>query len=131
MNKILLIGCGHMGPALLNSWHNITSNYFSVVDPNKYVILRRTYKRRVSIFKSIDKIQNTQQFNIIIFAVKPQIARKVMKKFIGLKYNNKVLFISIIAGKKYLSLIVFYHAIINLYVLCPICLLWLKKGYPV
>ncbi|SVD73161.1 uncharacterized protein METZ01_LOCUS426015, partial [marine metagenome] len=45
MNKILLIGCGHMGSALLNAWHNKTSNYFSVVDPNKYMILRRTYKR--------------------------------------------------------------------------------------
>jgi len=86
-----------MGSALLNAWHNKTSNYFSVVDPNKYVLLKKTYKQRVSIFKSIDKIQNTQQFDIIIFAVKPQIATKVMRKFIGLKYKKKVLFISIIA----------------------------------
>ena len=100
MNKILLIGCGHMGSALLNAWHKKTSNSFSVVDPNKYVILRKTYKRRVSVFKSIDKIQNTQQFDIIIFAVKPQIATKVMRKFIGLKYKKKVLFVSVIAGKK-------------------------------
>ena len=65
MNKILLIGCGHMGSALLNAWYNKTSHYFSVVDPNKHNILRRTYKRRVSVFKSIDKIQNTQQFDMI------------------------------------------------------------------
>ena len=129
MNKILLIGCGHMGSALLNAWHNKTSNYFSVVDPNKYAILRRAYKRRVSVFKSIDKIQNTQQFDIIIFAVKPQIATKVMRKFIGLKYIKKFYLLVLSQEKKYLSLIIFYQAIINLYVSCLICLLWLKKGY--
>ena len=100
MNKILLIGCGHMGSALLSAWYKKTSNYFSVVDPNKHITLRKTYKRKVSVFKSIDEIQNIQQFDIIIFAVKPQIATKVMKKFIRLKYNKNVLFISIIAGKK-------------------------------
>ena len=100
MNKILLVGCGHMGSALLKTWHNKTSNSFSVVDPNKYVILRRTFKRRVSLFKSIDEIRNTHQFDIIIFAVKPQVATKVMKKFTGLKYKKNVLFVSVIAGKK-------------------------------
>ena len=100
MNKILLIGCGHMGSALLSAWYNKTSNYFSVVDPNRHVILKRIYKRRVSVFKSISKIQNIQQFDIIIFAVKPQIAIKVMRKFVGLKYKKNVLFVSIIAGKK-------------------------------
>ena len=100
MKKILLIGCGHMGSALLNAWFKKTSNCFSVVDPNKHTTLRKTYKKRVSVFKSIDKIQNTQQFDIIIFAIKPQIATKVMRKFIGLKYKKNVLFVSVIAGKK-------------------------------
>ena len=100
MNKILIIGCGHMGSALLNTWHKKTSNYFSIVDPKKYITLRRTFKRRVSAFKSIGKIQNTEQFDIIIFAVKPQITSKVMKKFVGLKYKKNVLFVSVIAGKK-------------------------------
>ena len=89
-----------MGSALLNAWHNKTSNYFSVVDPNKHITLRRAYKRKVSVFKSIDKIQNIQQFDIIIFAIKPQIATKVMRRFFGLKYKKNVLFISVIAGKK-------------------------------
>ena len=43
---------------------------------------------------------NLQQFNIIIFAVKPQIAEKVLKKFVSFKYNINVLLIRIIAGKK-------------------------------
>ena len=100
MNKILLIGCGHMGSALLSAWHKKTSNYFTIIDPQQYNKLNKLYKKRVSAFNDFDKIKNTQYFDIIIFAIKPQIATKVMRKFIGLKYNKKVLFVSIIAGKK-------------------------------
>ena len=33
MNKILLIGCGHMGSALLDSWVLKTKNSYIVIDP--------------------------------------------------------------------------------------------------
>ena len=90
-----------MGSALLNTWIKKKSNYFSVVDPNKYIVLRKNIQaKESSIYNSIDKVQNTQQFDIIIFAIKPQIATKVLRKFIGLKYKKNVLFVSIIAGKK-------------------------------
>ena len=100
MNKILLIGCGHMGLALLRAWHRKTSNFFTVIDPKQYKKLNRWHKKRVSAFNNINKIKNTQHFDIIIFAVKPQIANKAMKQFIDLTYKKNVLFISIIAGKK-------------------------------
>jgi len=100
MNKILLIGCGHMGSALLNAWYSKTSNNFTVIDPNKYKILRKTFRRRVSTFKSIEMIKNIQQFDIIIFAVKPQIASKVMHQFLALEFKKSVLFISVVAGRK-------------------------------
>ena len=89
-----------MGSALLNAWFKKTSNDFSVIDPNRQKVLRKTYNQKISVFKSIDKIPNTQKFDIIIFAVKPQIATKVMRSFTGLKYKRNVLFISVIAGKK-------------------------------
>ena len=66
MNKILLIGCGHMGSALLSAWYKKTSNYFSIVDPKKYITLRRTFKRRVSVFKAIGKIQNTEDRKSVV-----------------------------------------------------------------
>ena len=100
MNKILLIGCGHMGFALLSAWHKKTSNYFTVIDPKQYKILNRTYKKRVSAFYSIDKISSVKNFDIIVFAIKPQIADQVMQHFVNLKYKKNVLFISIVAGKK-------------------------------
>jgi len=100
MNKILLIGCGHMGSALLSSWFKKTSDSFVIVDPYQYKALNKKFKFRVVAYESIKKIKNMNQFNIIIFAVKPQIAEKVMKKFVDLKYKKNVLFISIIAGKR-------------------------------
>ena len=36
MNKILLIGCGHMGSALLQAWLQQKKIYFYVVDPFNY-----------------------------------------------------------------------------------------------
>ena len=45
MNKILLIGCGHMGLALLRAWHRKTSNFFTVIDPKQYKKLNRWYKK--------------------------------------------------------------------------------------
>ena len=100
MNKILLIGCGHMGSALLENWYKKTSHYFTIVDPNQYQTINQQFKRRVSAFNSINKIKSFKKFDIIIFAVKPQIAQQVIKQFSHLEYKKNVLFISIVAGKK-------------------------------
>ena len=100
MNKILIIGCGHMGSALLSSWYQKTNNIFSVVDPKNYKKLKKKYKKRFTAYKSLEEINNLKEFDIILFAVKPQIAEKVLFKFSKFKYKKNVLFLSIIAGKK-------------------------------
>ena len=41
MNRVLLVGCGHMGSALLNAWMNLKSYSFSVVDPLSYNHLKK------------------------------------------------------------------------------------------
>ena len=99
MNKVLLVGCGHMGSALLKAWHKKTTYSFTVIDPNKFKLLNRQFKNRVKAHDSIKKIDK-KLFDIIIFAVKPQIIEEVMKQFVKENFNKKVLFISIIAGKK-------------------------------
>ena len=40
MKKIILIGCGHMGHALLNSMLN-KKNLISIVDPKSYADLKK------------------------------------------------------------------------------------------
>ena len=37
MSKILLIGCGHMGTALVMSWLSLKAYSFTVVDPYNFI----------------------------------------------------------------------------------------------
>ena len=69
MNNILIIGCGHLGTALLNTWHNKTKNSFTIVDPIRYKFLNRKYKKKINCFKNINEINSFLKFDIIILAV--------------------------------------------------------------
>ena len=100
MNKILFIGCGHMGSALLTSWYKNTNNYFTVVDPDQYKKIGKKFKKRCQSYKDIESISDIKKFDIILFAIKPQIAHIVLKNFINLKFKKNILFITIVAGKK-------------------------------
>ena len=100
MNKILLVGCGHMGSTLLKSWLSKTNSFFTVIDPVQFKSINKTFNKRVVAVKSILEVKNTSEFNLIIFAIKPQIAKEVLKDFIDYKFNKKCTFISIVAGKK-------------------------------
>ena len=92
MNKILLVGCGHMGSALLGSWLKKTSNHFTIVDPKQHIKLSKKFKKRIHAFENIEKVKDTKKFDIIIFAIKPQNANLVINKFIKLRYKKNVLF---------------------------------------
>ena len=50
MKKILLVGCGHMGTALLNAWFKKKSFIISVIDPKTY---RNLSEKLQSINQSI------------------------------------------------------------------------------
>mgnify|MGYP006119519851 CR=1 FL=1 len=66
-----------MGSALLYSWNDNKTFNISVIDPNTYKILKRKYSKKISIYKSAEEIKNDNKFDIILFAVKPQILGKV------------------------------------------------------
>ena len=56
MNNVLLVGCGHMGSALLSAWRELKSYRFSVVDPYNYYKLKKKYnKKKIQFF---DKLPN-------------------------------------------------------------------------
>ena len=100
MNKILFIGCGHMGFAMLKSWSEDKKNKFTIIDPLTYKKINSFYKRKIKAVKSINEIKNLEIFNIVIIAIKPQITAKVLKDYTQCKFNRKTIFISIVAGKK-------------------------------
>tara|TARA_B100000686_G_C16664107_1_gene902645 strand:- start:229 stop:1029 length:801 start_codon:yes stop_codon:yes gene_type:complete len=97
MKKILLVGAGHMGKSLLKSWIKSNIKNISIVDP----ILARK-KRKIyntTVYGSLNKINDINDFNVIFFAVKPQILNKAIIPYKKLSLKNKLI-ISIVAGKK-------------------------------
>ena len=99
MKKILLVGCGHMGSALLSAWVNILLFKISIIDPLKYLKLKKKYSKKITVYKSIEEVRNINEFHIIIFAVKPQIAKSIINYYSSIVRKN-MFFLSIMAGKK-------------------------------
>ena len=98
MNKILLIGCGHMGSALLQAWLHQKNIYFDVVDPLNYKKINKKKYNKVKAYKSLLDIQNISSIDIVIFAIKPQITSLVLKELSLFNFNKKTIFVSIVAG---------------------------------
>lgn len=99
MKNVLVVGAGHMGSALIESWVLNTKFKIDVLDPKKNNYILKKYKKQINYFTDIAQINYINKYQIIVFAVKPQIAKKVVIKFNSNILKNK-LFISIIAGKK-------------------------------
>jgi len=100
MNKILLVGCGHMGSALLKAWSSKTDSSFVIIDPVQHQKINRNFNYKVKAFTALEEVKNITFFDIIIFAIKPQIVEQVLKNFNKLKFKKKTVFVSIVAGKK-------------------------------
>ena len=55
--------------------------------------------RKVNFCKSIIDLKNISEFNIIIFAIKPQVVNNVLKEYKNIEFKKTTVLISIIAGK--------------------------------
>ena len=101
MNKVLLVGCGHMGTALVQSWLNLNSYSFTVVDPFNFKKLKNKFNnKKINILNKAPKQKEVNKFDIIIFAVKPQIAHRVLSEYKDFEFKKNSIISSIIAGKK-------------------------------
>ena len=101
MNKVLLVGCGHMGTALVKSWLNLNSYSFTVVDPFNFKKLKKKFNnKKIDILNKAPIQKEINKFDIIIFAVKPQIADGVLSEYKDFEFKKNSIISSIIAGKK-------------------------------
>ena len=101
MNKVLLVGCGHMGTALVQSWLNLNSYSFTVVDPFNFKKLKNKFNNnKIDILNKAPIQKEINKFDIIIFAVKPQIADRVLSEYKDFEFKKNSIIGSIIAGKK-------------------------------
>ena len=93
MKKILLIGCGHMGEALLSSWINSNKYSIKVIDPYKYKSLKQKYKsRNIKILKSISALDKYLELDFIVVATR------------GHRYDNTALLAAANTSAKYVGL---------------------------
>lgn len=93
MMKLLLVGGGNMGMALLGGWQkNIPGMDIIVVDPHPSDALKNS---GVSIFTDISEIK-AHAFDVVVLAVKPQSFADVLP---ALKKYTSAAFLSIAAGK--------------------------------
>ena len=105
MNNVLIIGCGHMGSALLNLWSKNQFYKFTVVDPLKYKTIKNRFKhKRIQSFASAKQIKNNHNFDIVVLAVKPQVIDRALKEYKFFSFKKTCVLISIMAGKKIISL---------------------------
>ena len=87
MKNILLIGCGHMGGSLMSGWSNSKNYTISVIDKKKYSNLKkRNRNKKIKFFKSIDDINNQNNFDYIIFATRPLELTNVFKELKKCKF---------------------------------------------
>lgn len=100
MKNILLIGCGHMGNALLRSWLSSKSYNIIVVDNIKYNSLNKKYKNKIYVSKSISLLKSLKKIDCIILAVKPGDLNDVLNELSVFSFKSNVSLVSIVAGKK-------------------------------
>lgn len=84
--KILLVGCGKMGSALLNGWKAYSDLEISILDPSL-----------PNAYKNPNEMEN-KLFDIMVLAVKPQILNDVCEQ-LKTSHIRSSLIISIAAGK--------------------------------
>ena len=90
-----------MGTALVNSWLNLNSYSFTVVDPFNFKKLKNKFNnKKINILNKAPKQKEVNKFDIIIFAVKPQIADRVLSEYKDFEFKKNSIISSIIAGKK-------------------------------
>jgi pyrroline-5-carboxylate reductase len=96
--KILLVGCGKMGGALLSGWLNqsIKASNISVIEPQKNN-LDIFLKNGVNLYRKFEDLENHYEPDFILFAVKPQMMDEIVPDYRC--FSEKTTFISIAAGK--------------------------------
>ncbi len=93
--KCLIIGCGKMGSAILECWQKLDIfEKIYIIDP-----LFATNNNQIKVFKNINMVEESFKPDIILIAIKPQDAAKVLLEYN--RFDNKqTIIISIMAGKE-------------------------------
>lgn len=91
-NRILLVGCGAMGGALMRGWYHSAINEFDfeIVSPSPRTDFHLLQHQSPSTYKGPP--------DILIFAVKPQILNDIVEDYKKI-INSETVIVSVAAGK--------------------------------
>jgi pyrroline-5-carboxylate reductase len=73
--KILLVGCGKMGGALLTQWMRATSHTYTIIDP-----FLEAPVEGARLFKDINALGD-EKFDLLIVAIKPQMIDDILPAY--------------------------------------------------
>ncbi|MEX0404497.1 pyrroline-5-carboxylate reductase [Aquibium sp. LZ166] len=96
--KLLLVGCGNMGFAMLDGWvrsGKLVPGEVFAIEPNE-ALRERAAKLGVAVAASADDVPAGIDPTVVIFAVKPQMMRDVVPAY--RRFTDKAAFVSIAAG---------------------------------
>lgn len=88
--QVLLVGCGAMGGALRKGWQQQSEAEVTVIDP--HLALEDS-----AVFGTLRALPQSYKPDIILFAVKPQIAAQALADYSRF-YRPDVMFVSVMAG---------------------------------
>ncbi len=90
MSKVLLVGCGHMGSALLNAWIELKAYSFTVVDPFSYNELKKKYyKKKIHFYNKTPNQSQIKKFDIIILQLNLKMTKKVVIEYQNFELQKK------------------------------------------
>ena len=97
-SKILLVGCGKMGGALLSGWleQGIPAKNIQAIEPFQD-FARPFLDQGITFHNSLDVLDTDFAPDFVLFAIKPQIMDEVIPAYS--RFSGKCTFISIAAGK--------------------------------
>jgi len=85
----------------MSGWSNSKNYTISVIDKKKYVILKKKNRnKKIKFFKSINDINDQNNFDFIIFATRPLELINVLQELKNINFKKNSIVISVIAGKK-------------------------------
>ena len=97
--SILVIGCGRMGSAIVNGWINdgVAPESIHIIDPNIEQVNSLSTTTGIVGYSAPEQIPSDIQFDVVLMALKPQLAPKVLPAYLPYISDNTLL-VSIAAG---------------------------------
>ncbi len=87
INRILIVGGGKMGEAILSGWLSVEVDPADFITPNNVIVVDPTIDRRedlegmyaVECIGSVDELQEDDKPDLVVLAVKPQVMMEVLE----------------------------------------------------